>query len=117
MTRWALALLVLLAAGQAAAVDVYATTATFAWTAAAGAPTGYECWTSRNAAASTLQGTGPGLTCTVTGVVGDTVIVKVRAITTDVTYQSPGPFSPDSLPVTFRALKLLGPPGTPALTP
>ena len=117
MTRWAIVLLVLLVAGRALAVDVYGTSATLGWTAASGAPTGYECWTSRNAAASTLQGTGPGLTCTITGVVGESIVVKVRAVTTDPTYDSPGPFSPDSLPIVFRAKRQLGAPGAPVLAP
>jgi uncharacterized membrane protein len=117
--RSVLALVVLLVAWAtpAAATDVVGrTSANLAWSPASGAVAGYGIFVSRNGGAysATPDATSATPGTTVSGVYGDTLLVKVAAYDASGVY---GPFSPVSDPIHFvpAPLPVIGL-GTSALT-
>ncbi len=80
------------------AVDVGGTRVTIAWTPASGAVLGYYVIVSRNGAAARVESTVGAPQATVTGAVGETVIVKAAAFGAS---GVAGPSSPPSLPIRF----------------
>jgi hypothetical protein len=82
----------------ASAVDVTGTSVSLGWTAAAGPVSGYYVIVSRNSAAAKVESVTVGTSKTLTGTVGETLVVQVAAFAAD---GVAGPVSPASDPITF----------------
>ena len=95
-----IALLALAAAlsAPASAVDVAGTSVSLGWTAATGPVSGYYVIVSRNAAAAKVESVTVGTTKTLTGAIGETLVVQVAAFAQD---GVAGPVSPASAPIKF----------------
>lgn len=107
MKRLVLALV--LVASPAWAVDHNGTSAKLGWTPASGPVAGYEVHVKRGTGAFVKEQDVTALEATISGVAGETVIVKVRAYSANkATF---GNFSVDSDPVTFKPIP--GVPGKP----
>ena len=85
---------------SAAASDVNGLSAGVQWTASTGPVAGYEVWVARNGAASAYQQDVPSLQAPISGADNDVLVVAVRAFSTGKAVL--GPFSPNSLPITFH---------------
>src|SRR5262245_59701375 len=105
--RRGLLALLLVASAPAAAIDLPGkTSATLAWTAAAGPVSGYNVFVSRNGSQPVTPELRVGIPiATVSGGLGDSVVVSVQA------YSATGAIGPVSAP--SDTLRFVAAPGTP----
>src|SRR5262245_27659114 len=94
---------------SAGAVEVVGTTVQLGWTAASGPVSGYYVIVSRNSAAAKVESVTIGTNKTVTGAVGETIVVQVAAFAQD---GVAGPVSPASDPIKFVSTSGSGSGGT-----
>jgi hypothetical protein len=105
---------------SARAVDVAGTSVSLGWDAATGPVSGYYVIVSRNSAAAKVESVTVGTNKTLTGAIGDTLVVQVAAFAQD---GVAGPVSPASDPIQFVSSTGSGsggttpPPPQPAPTP
>src|SRR5437867_1692677 len=97
-SAFTLAAITLALSATAGAVDVAGTSVSLGWTPATGPVSGYYVIVSRNAAAAKVESVTIGTTKTLTGTIGDTLVVQVAAFAPD---GVAGPVSPASDPIQF----------------
>ena len=93
-----LAAMTLALATSAGAVDVAGTSVSLGWNPATGPVSGYYVIVSRNSAAAKVESVTIGTTKTLTGTIGETIVVQVAAFAQD---GVAGPVSPASDPIKF----------------
>src|SRR2546426_11494314 len=95
-----LGILAAVSSGSANAVDVVGTSVSLGWAAANGPVSGYYVIVSRNSAAAKVESVTIDTSKTMSGSLGDTLVVQVAAFSTD---GVAGPGSPSSDPIKFVA--------------